>query len=81
MDDIILDKEIKIRNATAVWSQIRESEDPPEIDCSELEKVDGAGFQLLSYLAEQNYKLKALSEEMTETLISKGFVFKGETEE
>lgn len=80
MSDLELGKEIKIQHVAAVWKKIREEKNPPAIDCSALEKVDGAGFQLLNYLQEQNYLLKGLSETMAEKLISKGFVIKGETE-
>lgn len=77
MSAFTLGKEIKIRNVSALWKELIEMEGDREIDCSALEKVDGAGFQLLLYLNGLGYSLKGLSEEMVSSFQSKGFNIKG----
>lgn len=79
MSEIKLDKEIKIGKVLALWKRIRESDDKVEIDCSNLKKTDGAGFQLLVYLFEKGYVMKNLSEEMSTLLMDNGYIVKGET--
>lgn len=79
MNILTLEKELKIRNASATWKEIKETEEPLEIDCSSLEKFDGAGFQLLLYLTKQEYRLTGLSDDIIDSIDSKGFEMKGET--
>lgn len=46
----VMEKEIKISNVKSVWDELRDKEFPLEIDLSNVEKIDGAGLQLLAYL-------------------------------
>ncbi|MBN2656241.1 MAG: STAS domain-containing protein [Spirochaetales bacterium] len=73
MNVLTVEKELKIRNAAALWKQVKETEDPLEIDCSALEKIDGAGMQLLLYLVHQEYKLIGLKDELIEMIDNKGY--------
>ncbi|MBB6480192.1 STAS domain-containing protein [Spirochaeta isovalerica] len=78
MNTLTVDRELKIRNAASLWKQVRETEDPLELDCSGLEKIDGAGMQLLLYLIHQEYKLKGLTEDLIRMIDNKGYTIKGD---
>jgi len=70
---LTVEKELKIKNVATLWKQIRESEEQLEVNCSALEKIDGAGMQLLIYLDKQEYRLAGLSDQMKDKIKSKGY--------
>lgn len=79
MNKVTIGNEIKIKNVKKLWNEITRTEIPVNIDLNKLEKVDGAGFQLLVKLfqMEQNfpekYTLSGLSENMSQTLVTYGY--------
>lgn len=79
---IIIDSEVKIKNAGAIWEKIKKQKTPVNIDMSKVDKVDGAGLQLMIYIYELTckYPKKYISTGISETLemlmISFGFEFK-----
>lgn len=85
MNTVSLGKELKIRTVKKQWEKIKKLKAPLEIDCSKVEKFDGAGFQFLIYilgLEERNskkYTITGISEQIKNSMSGNGYVQKGET--
>lgn len=77
-----IDKEIKIRSVKKVWEEIEKTSLPVELDFSQFEKFDCAGFQLLIYLMKksktnpENYKITGMKEPLRNSLTAYGYRFK-----
>ncbi len=82
MEVLAIDKEIKIRSVKKVWEIIDNAPLPIELDFSQFEKFDCAGFQLLLHLLKQsednpeNYKINGLNESLLDSLTAYGYNYK-----
>jgi ABC-type transporter Mla MlaB component len=76
---IQLEKEIIIRNVATIWKKIKEQISPLEINMESVEKIDGAGLQLIVFLKTlekdfpDQFKLINISGEIDNKLINSGF--------
>lgn len=79
MDRLEMGKEIKIKSVKKIWKQIEKGSLPIELDFSQLEKFDAAGFQLMLYLLKlrkeepESYIIKGLKESLLTSLPAYGY--------
>lgn len=63
---LVIQKEIKIIEVKNVWNNIKKLDKPAELDFSNIENCDGAGFQLICFIV-------TLSNSFPSEYIIKGF--------
>lgn len=79
MDVLTIDKEIKIRSVKKIWEEIDKAPLPLELDFSQFEKFDCAGFQLLLYLLKlgrenpDSFKISGLKDSLGNLLLAYGY--------
>ena len=50
MEQLVLNKSMKVKNVGKIWKTFLSNSEPLEIDFNKVENFDGAGLQLLIYI-------------------------------